>query len=50
MSHWHWDVQDRQTLAITGLFSIQAVRCQLWLERSSEAIAAGLFEALLSEC
>lgn len=26
MSHWHWDAQDRQTLAITGLFSIQAVR------------------------
>lgn len=26
MNHWHWDAQDKQTLAITGLFSIQAVR------------------------
>jgi hypothetical protein len=27
---WHWDAQDRQTLAISGLFSIQAVRTGSW--------------------
>jgi hypothetical protein len=25
MSHWRWDAQDKQTLRIIGLFSIQAV-------------------------